>query len=237
MTETVFLCLGIKLCLLVPELNILLWRPQIWRHHSPFTVHIKLSPIILGARYLYTIICILISSCHTLSFEIPVPNTHSLCHTHSKPFTCHSGKLSEKLILSYTVFPSCFCHCLVTHIICHWHHHFPLQISGFRPNLSPTLDGALQSTVLRNGEAKMHKTLSRWCWWMSGCVWFVWKRVAYQHVWKLTWWMNTWKAHAWTVASVSYHYGWRAQVKMCSGQRKDARGSCGLAPCPRIHRS
>lgn len=90
----------LNLRLLLLELNVFLWRPWIWRHRSPFTVHIKLSSINLGARYLYTIICILVSSHHILFFEIPVPITHSLCHTHSKPCTCHSGKLSEKLILS-----------------------------------------------------------------------------------------------------------------------------------------
>ena len=82
----------LNLRLLVLELNVLLC--------SPFTVHIKLSSINLGACYLYTIICILVSSRHILSFEIPVPITHSLCRTHSKPCTCHSGRLSEKLILS-----------------------------------------------------------------------------------------------------------------------------------------
>ena len=161
-----------------------------------------------------------------------------LCHIHSKPFTCHSGKLSEKLILSYIVFPSYLFHSLVTHIICHWHYYFPLHISQFRHNLSPMPNGALQSSVLRNGEAKMHKTLSHWCWWMRGCVWFVWKRVAYQHgntVWKLASWMNTWRAHAWTVASVSYHYGWRAQVQMWSRQKEDASGLFVLASCPLPH--
>ena len=76
--------------------------------------------------------------------KIPVPITHCLCHTHSKPWTCHSRKLSEKLILSFSVFPLYFYYSLVTHIICHWHYHYPLQISPFRLNLSPMPDGVLQ---------------------------------------------------------------------------------------------
>ena len=43
----------LELCLLVPELNVFLWRPQIWWQRSPFTVHVKLSSIIFGAHYHY----------------------------------------------------------------------------------------------------------------------------------------------------------------------------------------
>ena len=155
-----------------------------------------------GKATTITIICLLVSSSHVLCFEIPVPIIHYLCHTHSKPFTCHSGKLSEKLIVSYSVFPSYFCHSLVTHTV--------IGIIIFFEDL--TIQTQLKSSawwstavimVLRNEESKMHETLSHWCCGDRVHLRFLWRRPAswemgYRHsntVWKLTWWTNTWKTH------------------------------------------
>ena len=107
---------------------------------APFTVHVKLSSNIMGAGYCYHCHLHLSFVVHILSFYIPVPITHSLCHTHSESFTCHSGKLRPHSTIHCLSF--ILCHSLVKHIISHCHY-FPLQISQFSPNLSPMPEGAL----------------------------------------------------------------------------------------------
>ena len=188
-----------ELRLLVPELNAFLWRQRIRRHHSPFAVHVKLSSIILGARYHYQYhlhlnlspsLSVLLNSCPNHIF----PLSHSLK-------TMHLSQ-SQTLWETHSII-QCLSFILLS-LSCHTHYVSLILSFSFADLTIQTQvkSCAWWSTmviiVLRNAETKMHKTLSRWCWWMSGCVWFVWKRVAYQHgntVWKLTWWMNTWKAH------------------------------------------
>ena len=150
---------------LVLELNIFLWRPQIWRHLPPFTVHVKLPSIILGAHYHYHLQLslfpshsILLNSCPNHTFGLS-----KITQNHSPVTVVNSLRNSFYYTLSFLHTLSLSCH-----TYCHCHYHFPLQISQFRPNLNPVPYGALQSSVLRNGETKMHKTLTCWCWGESG---------------------------------------------------------------------
>ena len=193
-----------ELRLLVPELNAFLWRQRIRRHHSPFAVHVKLSSIILGARYHYQYhlhlnlspsLSVLLNSCPNHIF----PLSHSLK-------TMHLSQ-SQTLWETHSII-QCLSFILLS-LSCHTHYVSLILSFSFADLTIQTQvkSCAWWSTmviiVLRNAETKMHKTLSHWCWGESGHVWFLWRRPAswetgYRHgntVWKLTWWKKIWEVY------------------------------------------
>ena len=114
----------LKLHPLVLELNIFLWRPQIWQHFSPLTVHVKLPAIILGAHYHYHLQLspfpshsVLLNSCpnHTFSLSKISQNHspvtvvkslrnsfyHTLSFLHALSLSCHTYYLSLSLSFSF----------------------------------------------------------------------------------------------------------------------------------------